>query len=282
MYQYTQSDFVKSVLKKRPAGAHKGDFGRILLIAGTEEMAGAAVLSGKAAIRSGSGLVHMCTEKSIFPVIQISQPELICCTWEAVKNRLSMFDAVAAGPGLGVNKRTEEILFTLLTSCKGKMVIDADGLNTVASNEELQELVRKESSRIIFTPHTGEAERLLGGISLRNDNMQEKGRKLHEKYGCTVVVKGHESLVVTKSSEGFFNTTGNPGMATAGSGDVLTGIITSLLGQGLQPEDAARAGVFIHGLAGDTACRKYGEYGMIAGDIALAVPEAIKEITEDN
>lgn len=278
MYGYTDMEFVKSVLKKRPVDAHKGNFGRVLLVCGTAEMAGAAVLSGRAAIRSGSGLVHICTENSIFPVIQISQPELICCTWESVKKDLSRFDAVAAGPGLGVNERTEDIVHTLLTEYTGKTLFDADGLNTVSANEELQKLVKKECSRIVLTPHTGESERLLGGISLKGVSSKETGEMLREKYECTVVVKGSQSLVVTGKSEGFFNTTGNPGMATAGSGDVLTGIITSFLGQGLSTEDAARAGVFIHGLAGDTACSTYGEYGMIAGDIASSVPEALKKI----
>lgn len=277
--KHIDCEYVKQFLKPRKKNIHKGDCGRILIVAGTEEMAGAAVLAGRGAIRSGSGLVHICTEKNIFPVIQISQPELICTTWDNVKSNLERFDAVAIGPGLGVNKRTEIIVRKVLSDFHKTVVLDADGLNTVSASSELQELLKERGSSVIITPHQGEAERLLGSIDLSGKTKEETGRLLVERYLCTVVVKGAETFVLSPFSEGMSNTTGNPGMATAGSGDVLTGIITSFAGQGIKPAEAAASGVFIHGLAGDKGAGICGEYGLTSGMIAENIPYAIKSIT---
>ena len=270
------SKYIRTLIKERPADIHKGNCGRILIVAGTEEMAGAAVLAGKGAIKSGSGLVHVCTEKSIFPVVQISQPELICNTWEKASEHPERFDAAAIGPGMGVNKRTEEILGKLLVTFKKTLVIDADGLNTLSEHPELQKLLKERGESVILTPHFGEAQRLLNPVNIKGKSKKEIAELIVEKYHCNVVIKGENTLVSDNQGNGRVNTTGNPGMATAGSGDVLTGIITSFAGQGLSPCKAAEAGVFIHGLAGDSGAEREGQYGLTAGVIAAMVPQALK------
>lgn len=275
----TDRNFVHTVIRKRPRDIHKGDCGRILLICGSEEMAGAAVFACRAAIKSGSGLVFTCTEKAIFPVLQISVPEGICKSWDKVKDDFLQYDAIAIGPGMGTGHRTKEILATILSSYSGPLILDADGLNTVAANPDLQTMVRETNARVIMTPHIGEARRLLAGFDVSAMTREEMAEALTKKYGCITIVKGADTLVALSETAAYINTTGNPGMATAGSGDVLTGVITSLAGQGLTAEDAARAGVFIHGLAGDLAADHFGEYGLTASDIADYVPFALKEMT---
>lgn len=278
----TDRTFAHTVIRTRPKEIHKGDCGRVLIIAGSKEMAGAAVFAARAAIKCGSGLVKVCTARQIFPVLQISVPEATCITWDKIKGDLSAFDAVAIGPGMGVGRRTKNILERVLREYTKTVVIDADGLNTVAGDSRLRQLVKAARAQVIMTPHIGEAKRLLD----RGWPADEKGEAskeavaeaLMKAYGCVAVVKGAGTLVADPDGEAYTNTTGNPGMATAGSGDVLTGVITSLAGQGLDPFSAARAGVFLHGLSGDLAAEQTGEYGLTASDIANYVPFAIKEL----
>lgn len=275
----TDKNFVHTVIRKRPEDVHKGDCGRILIAAGSREMAGAAVFTAKAAMKCGTGLASVCTSKKIFPVIQISVPEAICTSWGKIKGGPLQYDAIAIGPGMGVDRRTKKILERILTEYGGTVIIDADGLNTLAAYESLQRLCRRTKGSVIVTPHLGEAARLLGkgagGLS-----REEIGQALVEKLGAVAVVKGPATLVALSDETAYTNTTGNPGMATAGSGDVLTGIITSLAGQGLSAADAARAGVFVHGLAGDLAAEVLGHHGLTASSIADYVPFALKEITD--
>ena len=276
----TDRDFVHTVIKKRPRDIHKGDCGRVLLICGSEEMAGAAVFATRAAIKSGSGLVYTCTAREIFPVLQISVPEGICKSWDKVKENLMQYDAIAIGPGMGTGEITGDILNHVLPNYDGKVIIDADGLNTVAADEALQALVCETRAEVIMTPHVGEARRLLGGqAGCGTQTREEMAEALTKKYNSIVVMKGAGTIVALSEEAAYINTTGNPGMATAGSGDVLTGIITSFAGQGMAAGDAARAGVFVHGLAGDLAAEHFGEYGMTASDIAEYVPFALKELT---
>ncbi len=275
----TDRNFVHTVIRKRPKDVHKGNCGRVLIVAGSREMAGAAVFSAKAAIKSGSGLVNVCTRKKIFPVLQISVPECICLSWGKIKGNLQRFDAIAAGPGMGVDRRTRKILERMLTEYKGTIIIDADGLTVVAGDCHLQHLVRNAGARVIVTPHIGEAGRLLRQ-SVKDWSKEEIGQALVDKLGCTVIVKGPDTLVALSEDDAYSNTTGNPGMATAGSGDVLTGVLVSLAGQGLSPGDTARAGVFVHGMAGDLAAAQTGQHGLTAGTIADYVPFALKEIID--
>lgn len=273
-------EYANTVIRKRPKDVHKGDFGKILITAGSHQMAGAAVFASKAALKCGSGLVKVCTDRDIFPVIQISVPEAICIEWGNTKDDLKQYNAIAVGPGMGVGKHTEEILEVILTGYDKTVVIDADGLNTVAQSKRLQSMISQTSAKVILTPHTGEAARLLGGRDISVMSRTDIGQALAERYGAVTVVKGAGTLVAISDKEAYTNNTGNPGMATAGSGDVLTGIITSLAGQGIAAEDAAKAGVFVHGLSGDLAVDKIGEYGLMASDIADYVPYAIKEVID--
>lgn len=200
--------------------------------------------------------------------------------WGNTKDDLMQYDCIAIGPGMGVDRRSKNILKMILKDFDKTVVIDADGLNTIAKYDELQQLVRKTEASVIMTPHIGEAKRLLGNANIADLTRIEIASFLRKKYGCMIIVKGANTLVAVSDEDAYTNTTGNPGMATAGSGDVLTGIITSLAGQGLAPEDAAKAGVFVHGLSGDLAADKLGEYGLVASDIADYVPFALKELTE--
>ncbi len=276
----TDRDFVHTVIKKRPRDIHKGDCGRVLLICGSEEMAGAAIFATRAAIKSGSGLVYTCTAREIFPVLQISVPEGICKSWDKVKDNLTQYDAIAIGPGLGVSEETKGTLSHLLSNYDGPVIIDADGLNAISADSHLQVLTAETRAKVIMTPHVGEARRLLGGQADSGDlTREELTETLTKKYHSIVVMKGAGTIVALSDNEAYINTTGNPGMATAGSGDVLTGIITSFAGQGMTAGDAARAGVFVHGLAGDLGAEHFGEYGLTASDIADYVPFALKELT---
>lgn len=274
----TDRDFVHTVIRKRPKEVHKGDLGKVLIVAGSGQMAGAAVLAAKAAVKCGSGLVKVCPGKKNFPVLQISVPEAICIRKRSALKDLAAFDAVAIGPGMGVGRRTKKILKRILKQCEKTVVIDADGLNAIAQDSSLVDLVKESRAKIIMTPHIGEAKRLMGSAAKAADSREKMAEVLTEKFGCTVVVKGPETLVAVSPEKAYTNTTGNPGMATAGSGDVLTGIIVSLCGQGLSAQDAARAGVFVHGLSGDIAAEKFGEHGLTAGDIADHAPFALKEL----
>lgn len=273
-------EYAHTVIRKRPKDVHKGDCGKVLILAGSKEMAGAAVFASRAAIKCGSGLVKTCTNRKIFPVLQTSVPEAICMEWGNTKDDLMQYDCIAVGPGMGVDRRSKNILRMILKHFDKTVVIDADGLNTVARHAELQQLVRETKASVIMTPHIGEAKRLLGNADIADLTRIEIASFLRKKYGCIIIVKGTGTLVAVSDEDAYINTTGNPGMATAGSGDVLTGIITSLAGQGLAPFDAARAGVFVHGLSGDLAADKLGEYGLVASDIADYVPFALKELTE--
>lgn len=280
----TEKEFVNTVIRKRPADVHKGNCGKVLLICGSVGMAGASVFASKAAMRSGSGLVKVCTPLENFPVLQISVPEVICTGWDDVKDDLMQYDAVAIGPGMGVGKKTEIILTEILNVYDKTIVIDADGLNTVAVNSNLQVLIKERDASVIITPHIVEAGRLLreeiGDTSAKDFTKLELAEMLVGKYGCIAVVKGENTLVAVSEDDAYTNTTGNPGMATAGSGDVLTGVIASFAGQGLSAGDAARAGVFVHGMSGDIAAESLGTYGLIASDIVNNLPLALKNLVD--
>ena len=265
-------EFVQNIIGKREKEIHKGDCGRVLIVAGSVGMAGAAVLAARAALRSGSGLVQVAIPKELFPIVQVGVPEATCLERDFSKIDLSLYDAIAVGPGLGQSEDSIGAVRYLLENYDGPMVLDADGLNIVAYNDLFDILRTKEN--VVITPHVGEARRLLGEIL---ENREETALALYKKTRATTVLKGHGTVVAIADDKTYINTTGNPGMATAGSGDVLTGIIASLLGQG--KENAAMCGVFIHGMAGDLAAEEVGEYGLIASDIAYYTAIALKEIS---
>ena len=274
-------EFVQTIIGKRQKEIHKGDCGKVLIVAGTEGMVGAAVLAAKSALRCGSGLVQVAIPKELFPIVQVGVPEATCIERDFTKIDLGMYDAVAVGPGLGESQDSIDAVKFLLENYDGSMVMDADALNIISHNNFFDLLVQKKN--VVITPHPGEAKRMVGAFA----NRQQMLEALRGKTSAVTVLKGHATLVATDEGETYINTTGNPGMATAGSGDVLTGIIVSLMGQRSMLEEsgkrisssqAALCGVFVHGLAGDLAAEDLGEYGLIAGDMAYYVAKALKEI----
>ena len=298
---FTDDAYISSTLKIRKPDAHKGDFGKILIFAGSPGMAGAAVLCGRAALKSGAGLVQYLlpsAESPLLPVLQISVPEATCVFMESQPD-LSAYSAIACGSGLGKSMTALKILHQILDSCTSVLVADADALNMIAENEELAEKFTASPAARIITPHIGEARRLLhtNDPIADPDSRADAAQALSEKYRCITVLKGAGTLVTQseaccgnsdkpaaqsdnpccagKQPDLFCNTTGNPGMATAGSGDSLAGIITSFAAQGYSPLDAARMGVFIHGKAGDLAAADLGEMGMTASDIVRYIPNAL-------
>ena len=289
------AEMVHNSIRKRKREIHKGHCGRILLVAGSEGMMGAAVLSCRSALRSGSGLVQLAVPNELFPVAQVAVPEATCRPRSFSAGDLARYDAVAAGPGLGTDRESVETVRCLLEGYEGNLVLDADALNVIAEpGNHLMDLVRSRKGQTIITPHPGEAGRLLQmpEITGVTDSVRRMdfAKKLAEKTGAVAVLKGADTIVATPGGDSYTNTTGNPGMATGGSGDVLTGMIAGLWGQKQTCEDgglrrlaaweAAVCGVFLHGLAGDLAAEELGEYGMIAGDIAEKIPFAIRQILE--
>lgn len=271
-------EYVNTVIKRRNRNIHKGNCGKILLIAGALGMAGAAILCGRGALRSGAGLVKIATLEELFPIIQVGVPEATCVSRRSLNLDKQKFDAIAAGPGLGEDLQDANLIIKILKEYEGTLVLDADGLNQIAINNKQDEL-KNSFCKVIITPHIGEAARLLSIdiVKAKNMDRQELSKRLVDKTNAIVVLKGAGTIVAMPGGNSYTNTTGNPGMATGGSGDVLTGIITSLIGQGLVPEDAAKVGVYLHGLAGDIGVQRLGEYGLIAGDIADMTALAIKK-----
>lgn len=274
-YSITTAATVEPLLPRRSKHAHKGCFGRALLVAGSEGMAGASVLAARAALRSGVGLLTLCVPRCNNTIVQRSVPEAmtILSSTESYISTMPATDkytAVAVGPGLGQAQATEEALLALIDSCRVPMVVDADALNILSRNKAF--LARLPQGSII-TPHIGEFSRLAGECSNSYERLQLAVKLACENNIC-IVLKGAYSAVITPQGNLFFNTTGNPGMATGGSGDTLTGILLALLARGMEAPSAARLGVYIHGLAGDIAARKVGETALIASDIVDSLPAA--------
>lgn len=278
---------VKNIIERRKREIHKGSCGRILIAAGSVGMAGAAVLSARGALRSGAGLVQLSVPQEIFPIVQTGVLEATCLTDSLDNIDLSRYNAAAAGPGLGDSRESVEKVRILLDSFDGPLVLDADGLN-IAAREDFFDLMRARGGRLIITPHMGEARRLMANDFSEKMTRRELAEALAQKTGAVTVLKGAGTVVAAEGQKTYTNTTGNPGMATAGSGDVLTGIVTSLCGQRhsdgrpIEPLEAALAGVYIHGLAGDLGTEEKGEYGLIAGDIAEYTALAVKKILEES
>ncbi len=265
---YLTPEMIRPHLKKRHKFDHKGTFGHALLFVGGFGKMGAAILSSRACLRTGAGLVTMHIPKAGYEIAQISVPEAMVSVdvHRYVFSKLpdlEPYDAIGTGCGIGTNAMTVKALKKLLQTVKVPLVIDADGLNILSENKTL---LKKLPRNTILTPHPKEFERLFGTIEngfVRYELQREKAQEL----GIIIVLKGANTGIALPDGRYFFNSTGNPGMATAGSGDVLTGIITGLLAQGYAPEYAAITGVFLHGLAGDVAAEKLGHEAIIAGDI---------------
>ncbi len=269
---FTDLKDIQIIYKARKKCAHKGDYGHSLLIAGSKGKIGAAVLGSKASLRIGAGLHTTHIPNSAYNILQISVPEamvsLDCNDFIISQQGLSKlefdnYNAIAIGPGLGRDKITKQALKHLLDNYKKPIIFDADAINILSENKDWLELIPQNS---ILTPHFKEFERLT--IKAANDfNRIEILREFSVQYNCYVILKGAYSVISSPDGKCFFNSTGNPGMATAGSGDVLTGILLGLFAQKYNSLETCLLGVFIHGLAGDLAARKRGEEALIAGDI---------------
>jgi hydroxyethylthiazole kinase-like uncharacterized protein yjeF len=280
-YYYIERKEVKALLKKRNKFDHKGNFGHSLLIAGSKGKMGAAVLAARAALRTGTGLITCHIPQEGINILQTSVSEAMVSpdkNNEIISSLtdLSPFDTIGIGPGIGTAKETENILKKVLSDFNKPVVIDADALNIIGRNKDLLLLIPAYS---ILTPHPKEFERIAGVTSNTYDRLLAQ-ISFSERYNCIVVLKGANTSVSLPDGKVFFNSTGNPGMATGGSGDVLTGIILSLLAQGYSPENAAIAGVFLHGLAGDIAAEKCCYESLIASDIIENISNAYLRIRE--
>ena len=281
--------YVKTYVHKRDRQVHKGNCGKLLIVAGSCGMGGAAVLCARGALRTGAGLVQVSAPQELWPVIHTGVMEATCLSRRTGDWDLKGYQAVAIGPGLGVKDEDKKLIEHILTQYTGTVILDADGLNHLAEDEDLMALAAGRGSgchrscQLIITPHPGEASRLLGW-STKEIAADRIGavRALAERLNAVAVLKGAGTLVAVPSGETYTNTTGNPGMATGGSGDVLTGMIAALVGQGLGPLEAACCGVYLHGLAGDLGAGYWGEYSLMASDIADSIALAIRQILEGN
>lgn len=262
---------------RRPPGANKTDFGRVLVVAGSYGMAGAAILACRAAHRTGAGLVTLATPSRIYPAIAPALVETVIRPWDRPDLREILAlraDAAAVGPGLGLTGETIALVEGLVRRFDRPLVVDADGINALALRRGA---FARRRAPLILTPHEGELSRLIDipAADIRK-NRERIAVNTARKLGIILILKGRGSIV-TDGARMTVNPTGNPGMATAGSGDVLTGILAALLGQGFDAFDAARLGVWLHGRAGDLAWADRGGAPLIAGDLVEALPRAIRE-----
>lgn len=265
---------VLSYLPDRDENAHKGDFGRILLLCGSRGYTGAAALAAMGALRSGAGLVFLGVPESIYAIeaVKLTEPivfplpedggKLSGASIPEILARLPQMDAVLIGCGLGQSEGTFEVTKAVLEHARCPVVVDADGINVLAAHKDI---LRERQDSTVLTPHAGEFARLGGGDPAA----------FAREHGCVMLLKGHRT-VITDGTQTYVNHTGNPGMAVGGSGDVLAGIITSLIGQRIEPLTAAACAAFLHGAAGDVCAAEIGQYGMLPTDLLNALPRLLK------
>ena len=275
--------FVRRSLPRRDPEGHKGTFGKVLCVCGSVGYTGAPIFAGRGAVRTGSGLVFLAVPESVWPVAAVKSDEampfpvpeaegrLSLLAEEPIRRRAESCDAVLIGCGLGRGWQTDALVRNLLTIEK-PLVLDADGLNALSGREEL---LQKRAAPTILTPHEGEFLRLGGGLSA---GREAAAAAFSEKYGVYLVLKGHRTVVAAPDGRLAINGTGNSGMAKGGSGDVLAGMILSLLGQGCEAFAACCAGVWLHGRAGDLAAADKGERGMTPTDLLEQIPYAMKDL----
>lgn len=292
-YDFLNDESICPLLHRRDRMAHKGHFGHCLIIAGSTGKTGAAALCANSAVRAGSGLVTLAVAESLHSILEIKTTEamtvplpdsgsgyLTSSAFPAIEKLLAGKDAIALGPGMDRRPGTVALVQNLIETITAPLVIDADALNALA--EDLSVLRRKKSANIILTPHPGEMGRLLGTSipdveAIRISVAQE----FAHNYGIYLVLKGARTIIASPNGTAAINSSGNPGMATGGMGDVLTGIIVSLLGQGYTSGDACRLGVYIHGYAADLVAADKGEIGINAGDVQEMLPYAYNKLLKN-
>jgi len=265
---FIESEFCRLIMRSRHKYDHKGIFGHGLLVGGSAGKMGAAVLASRAALRSGAGLITAHVPKQCCGVLQTALPEAMCSLDEnndhfTALPDISIYNAIAVGPGLGQDKQSANALKLLIQESKNPLIFDADAINILSENKTWLSFIPKNS---IFTPHPKEFTRLTGHSS-NNFERHEKQIEFSRKYGCYVILKGAHTSITTPEGKAYFNSTGNPGMATGGSGDVLTGILLGLKARGYSALETCLIGVYIHGLAGDIAAEDQGKESLIASDI---------------
>ncbi|MFN8243194.1 MAG: NAD(P)H-hydrate dehydratase [Ferruginibacter sp.] len=282
VYSFSFENEVRALYRPRSPFAHKGSFGHAALFAGSYGMMGAAILSAAACLRGGAGKLTCHIPTCGYQVLQTAIPETMCLT--AGENYLAAaplsqrYDAIGIGPGIGQHSSHKELLEMIFRQASCPLVIDADGLNTIA---RYPELLQQIPAATIITPHPGEFDRLFGKTENDFERLELAIKKAVE-LSIYIVLKGHFTCICTPRGKGHFNTTGNPGMATAGSGDVLTGLLTALLAQHYPPVAAAVMGVYLHGLAGDIALRHLSPESLLAGDIIRQLPDAFRKIAAEH
>ncbi|MBD9116489.1 MAG: NAD(P)H-hydrate dehydratase [Clostridiales bacterium] len=281
MIRRLNHELVLSLLPDRNPWGHKGNFGKLLLLCGSRGYTGAAFFAAMGALRAGAGLVFLGVPESIYGIeaVKLNEPvifplpdaggRLSADAVPKILARLPQMDAVLVGPGLGQSEGTLAVVRAVLEKAECPVVVDADGINVLSAHRDL---LRGRKLPTILTPHDGEFARL-GGVM--GEDRMAAAAALAEELGCTVLLKGHETCV-TDGTDGYINPTGNPGMAVGGSGDVLAGVITALLGTGLPPLEAAACGAWLHGAAGDRCAAELGQYGMLPTDMLSALPRLMK------
>lgn len=272
---------VRSHFPKRKKDAHKGDFGKILLLCGSVGFTGAASLAAIGALRTGAGLVYLGVPESIYAIeaTKLTEPivfplpeddgKLSVRALSEILRKLPAMDAILIGPGLGQSEGTLAVTQAVLEQATCPVVLDADGINVLCSHKDI---LRERAYPTILTPHAGEFARLAGRIG---EDRVQTAVDFAREYGCIMLLKGH-GTIITDGTQCYRNPTGNPGMAVGGSGDLLSGILVSLLGQGFSPMDAAVCGAWLHGAAGDFCAKKLGQYGMLPTDMLEVLPRLIK------
>lgn len=280
MYILDHQDILQ-MLPARPAESHKGTYGKILLICGSRGYTGAPALAAMGALRTGAGLVYLAVPESIYTIEAVKLLEPIVIPLPDDHGKLSLQatveidklldgkDAVLIGPGLAQSDGVYSAVKHVLTSYSGPIVLDADGINSICNHKDI---LRGRTAPTILTPHEGEYARLTGTACC---NRAEKAVNLANDLDCIVLLKGHNT-VITDGKDVYLNPSGNPGMAVGGSGDVLAGMIVSLLGQGLKPLNAAACAAWLHGAAGDICAKEFGQYGMLPSDILQVLPRLMK------
>lgn len=274
-------DQVLRLLPDRDPRAHKGNFGKILLLCGSRGYTGAAALAAMGSLRSGAGLVYLAVPECIYEIEAVKLTEAIVLPLpsrdgtyaieaaQEVRALLATMDAVLIGPGMGQSEGALAVLEEVLDHFDGPIVVDADGLNLMATHKVL---LRRRNGPTVLTPHEGEFKRL--APDFQGDRLSSAVEFANE-HGCILVLKGHETLI-TDSAVCYRNSTGNPGMAVGGSGDVLAGMIVSLLGQGIEPLQAAALGAWLHGAAGDLSAERLGQYATLPTDLLEDLPRLMK------
>lgn len=279
---FTLKNDTKPLIKKRNKFAHKGQFGHALLVAGSLGKAGAAVMAARACLRTGVGLLTAHIPACAIAIMQSAVPEAMVLA-DASSDYISeckyteTYAAIAAGPGLDKNAQTKAAIKNLLIQSKNPLILDADALNIISENPGLKKLIPENT---LITPHVKEFERFAGRHFESAYERFEYQKNLSVNHKIYIILKGAYTCITTPLGVAHFNATGNPGMATGGSGDVLTGILLSMLAQGYTPHESAVIGVYLHGLAGDLAAEHFTEHAMIATDIINTIPDAYKSLAD--